>query len=133
MIAACAGGGATKTAVTGTAATNATTTTVPATTTTTPVPPVSPLTGLPPSDAAKPGAYVRTGSKPSPHNLYTYVTTLYGLAPRGAGPPLAQFAYRAVGQPATGAGAAPDAHIDLRFPGNGGPNVSWDWDAAGQN
>lgn len=78
---------------------------------------------------AQPGAYVRTGSKPAPHNLYTRVTTLYGLAPKGAGPPPAQFTYRAAGQPATGAGAVAATHVDLKFPGMGGPSVAWDWDA----
>ena len=79
----------------------------------------------------QPGAYFRYGSKPAPHNLYSKVTTLFGLAPKGAGPPPLQFLYRAAGQPPSGAGAVPVTHVDMKFPLLGGPGISWDWDAAG--
>jgi hypothetical protein len=79
---------------------------------------------------AQPGAYVRQGNKPAPHNLYSRVTTLYSFAPKGAGPPPVQFVYRAAGEAAAGAGAAAATHVELKFPDQGGPLVVWDWDAA---
>ncbi len=86
---------------------------------------------------AQPGLYFRYGPKPAPHNLYSRVTSLFALAPKGAGPPPPQFVYRAAGQPPAGAGIARATHVDLTFPQIGGPTVTWDWDGTawrrGQN
>jgi Protein of unknown function (DUF3048) N-terminal domain/Protein of unknown function (DUF3048) C-terminal domain len=76
----------------------------------------------------QPNVYFRYGPKPAPHNLYSKITSLYGLAPKGNGPPPPQFVYRATGQAPTGAGAGPATHADMRFPGVGGPAVTWDGD-----
>jgi Protein of unknown function (DUF3048) N-terminal domain/Protein of unknown function (DUF3048) C-terminal domain len=76
----------------------------------------------------QPNAYFRFGSKPAPHNLYSKVTSLYGFAPKGAGPPPPQFVYRPTGQPPAAAGAGAATHADVKFPGVGGPSVTWDWD-----
>jgi len=78
----------------------------------------------------KSDAYFRYGPKAAPHNLYSKVTTLYTFAPAGAGPPAPLWPFRAAGVAASGAGANPVTHLDLKFPGAGGPVVSWDWDAA---
>jgi len=77
-----------------------------------------------------PEAYFRQRGRPSPHNLFSRITALYGLALPGAGPPPAQFAYRGDG-PASGSGVTPANHVDVKFPGLGGPAVAWDWDAPG--
>jgi hypothetical protein len=76
---------------------------------------------------ARPGAYFRYGSKPAPHNLYSQVATLFSFAPAGDGPPPAQFVYRPPGQ---APGGTPATHAQVKFPGSGGPTVTWDWDPA---
>jgi hypothetical protein len=81
---------------------------------------------------AQAGAYYRAGPKSAPHNLFTKVTTLYTLAPAGAGPPPSLWPFRAVGAPVAAAGAVADSHVDMKFPGAGGPSVTWDWDPASQ-
>ncbi|HLY84620.1 MAG TPA: DUF3048 domain-containing protein [Acidimicrobiales bacterium] len=79
-----------------------------------------------------PAAYFRYGNKPAPHNLYSRVTTLYGLVPGKVGPPPSQFVYRAAGEAVTSSGAAAATHADIKFPDVGGPAVTWDWDASSQ-
>ena len=77
----------------------------------------------------QPKAYYRAKPKVQPHNLFTNVATLYGFTPAGAQPPPRLFTFRATGAPVTAAGAVPTTHLDMRFPGVGGPTVTWDWDA----
>jgi hypothetical protein len=81
---------------------------------------------------AQQGAYYRSGPKQAPHNLFTRVTTLYGFVPAGAQPPPPLWPFRPAGTAVTAAGAAPITHADLKFPGVGGPTVTWDWDATSQ-
>ena len=81
---------------------------------------------------AQQAAYYRSGPKQAPHNLFTKVTTLYGFVPAGAQPPPPLWPFRPAGAGVTAAGAAPTTHADMRFPGVGGPTVTWDWDATSQ-
>jgi hypothetical protein len=78
---------------------------------------------------AQAGAYFRSGPHGAPHNLYASTTALFRLATGAPHPPSPLFAYRAVGQPPTNAGAAPASHLDLNF---GFSSASWDWDAGSQ-
>jgi hypothetical protein len=80
----------------------------------------------------KPNAYYRSGPKQPPHNLFSNVTTLYGFAPPGAGPPPALWPFRAAGAPSSAAGAVPASDVDMKFPDAGGPLIAWDWDPASQ-
>jgi hypothetical protein len=77
---------------------------------------------------AQPTAYYRAKPKVQPHNLFSNVTTLYGLTPAEAQPPPKFFTFRAPGAPVAAAGAVPAGHADMKFPGVGGPTVTWDWD-----
>ena len=74
--------------------------------------------------------YVRDPERRGPHNLFTSVSILYALfADQAAGPPPAQFTYRAEGEPlAATALPAPGITIDY---GNG-LDVDFVWDAARQ-
>jgi hypothetical protein len=79
-------------------------------------------------DDAQPGLYLRTNDRASPHNMFTRTSGLFALAPKGSGPPSPLFSYRAAGTPSSAAGAQPDTHLAVPFPGSGGPLVTWDWD-----
>jgi hypothetical protein len=83
-------------------------------------------------DDVQPQVYTRARGRTAPHNLMSTTSALFALSPTGEGPPPPLFSYRAAGAAATGAGAAPDSHLGIAFPGSAAPNVTWDWDAASQ-
>jgi hypothetical protein len=71
------------------------------------------------------GGYRRESSRSAPHNLIADTSKLWTLAPEGAAPPQAQFAYRAADEaiPAT---ARETAGIKLSMDG---VRVLWEWSA----
>src|SRR3954452_17241908 len=73
--------------------------------------------------------YRRDGKRAAPHNLFSDTVLLYTKAPAGSSAPSPLFTFRPKGSPATGAGAAPVAHVTIAFP-SGLAKVTWDWDAA---
>ena len=75
-----------------------------------------------------PGAYHRRRGKAAPHNLYSSTPALYARAPASSPPPPKLFPFLAPGQPFTGAGAAPLAHLDVA-PGRR-TTAGYDWDGA---
>lgn len=71
------------------------------------------------------GGYFRDPSRRSPHNLYSTTTSLWGLTPEGAAPPLPLFTYRPPG--AAPAGVTPVVGAKLTMAAT---RVQWQWDAA---
>jgi len=69
-------------------------------------------------------AYFRSNARPAPHNLYSKTASLFAFAPADAGPPPAQFSYRAAGAASTG-----DAVNGLNLSMDG-VKVAWVWDPA---
>jgi hypothetical protein len=68
-------------------------------------------------------AYFRSNAKSAPHNLYSKTASLFAFAPADAGPPPAQFTYRA-----DGAASAGDAVAGVNLSMDG-LKVAWQWDA----
>lgn len=68
-------------------------------------------------------AYFRSNAKSAPHNLYSKTASLFAFAPADAGPPPAQFTYRA-----DGAASAGDAVAGVNLSMDG-VKVAWQWDA----
>ena len=68
-------------------------------------------------------AYFRSNAKSAPHNLYSKTSSLFAFAPADAGPPPAQFTYRADGTASSG-----DAVAGLNLSMDG-VKVAWVWDA----
>ncbi len=69
-------------------------------------------------------AYFRSNAKSAPHDLYSKTASLFAFAPADAGPPPAQFTYRADGVVSAG-----DAVAGLNLSMDG-VKVAWVWDAA---
>ncbi len=69
-------------------------------------------------------AYFRSKAKKAPHDLYSKTASLFAFAPADAGPPPAQFTYRADGVVSAG-----DAVAGLNLSMDG-VKVAWVWDAA---
>lgn len=68
-------------------------------------------------------AYFRSKAKKAPHDLYSKSASLFAFAPADAGPPPAQFTYRAAGAVSAG-----DAVTGLNLSMDG-VKVAWVWDA----
>ncbi len=68
-------------------------------------------------------AYFRSKANPAPHNLYSKTGSLFAFAPADAGPPPAQFTYRAAGTASAGDAVA---GVNLSMDG---VKVAWVWDA----
>lgn len=77
-------------------------------------------------DGNQPAQFWRVGFQSAPHNLYTNVANLAKLSPAQA-PPLPLFLFLAQGQPFSGPGAAPIAHVVVPFPS---ASVMWTWSSA---
>jgi hypothetical protein len=77
------------------------------------------------SAADKAGGYRREGSRSAPHNLLADTSKLWTLAPAGAIPPQAQFAYRAADEAIPGT-ARETGGTKLSMDG---VKVLWEWNA----
>jgi hypothetical protein len=73
-----------------------------------------------------PDRYYRERSRRAPNNLFSRTPGLFELAPADAAAPPALFAYRAPGEPPTGAGMVPVQRATVRWAGT----VGWEWDPA---
>ena len=75
------------------------------------------------------GGYFRSKDRKMPHNLYAMTSKMWGLAPKGAVPPIPQFTYRGTS----------DAKPSTSVPIDGGKismfgvKVYWKWDPATSN
>ncbi|HZI38514.1 MAG TPA: DUF3048 domain-containing protein [Acidimicrobiia bacterium] len=74
------------------------------------------------------GRYHRDGARPSPYNLFSETEKLFDLAPDGAVPPPALFAYRSPGAPPSGVDARAVTHAKAWWQASKYTEALWDWD-----
>jgi hypothetical protein len=73
--------------------------------------------------------YHRDNARPSPYNLFSETDKLFDLAPDGAEPPPALFAWRSPGSAASGPGARAVTHAKVWWQASKYTEALWDWDA----
>jgi len=74
--------------------------------------------------------YHRDSARPSPYNLFSETPLLFDLAPDGAEPPPALFAWRSPGAAASGPNARAVTHARMWWQASKFTEAIWDWDAA---
>lgn len=74
------------------------------------------------------GRYHRDSARPSPYNLFSETEKLFDLAPDGAVPPPALFAYRSPGAPPSGAEARAVTRARAWWQASKYTEALWDWD-----
>ena len=79
---------------------------------------------------AHPDRYHRDGDRPSPYNLFSHTDKLFSLAPDGAVPPPALFAWRAPGAAPSEVGARPATHARVWWQAHRLTEAIWDWDVS---
>src|SRR5687767_5565383 len=72
--------------------------------------------------------YHRDSARPSPYNLFSETEKLFDLAPDGAVPPPALFAYRSPGVPPSGPDARAVTHAKAWWQASKYTEALWDWD-----
>jgi hypothetical protein len=72
--------------------------------------------------------YHRDSARPSPYNLFSETEKLFDLAPDGAVPPPALFAYRSPGAPPSGPDARAVTHAKAWWQASKYTEALWDWD-----
>ncbi len=72
--------------------------------------------------------YHRDSARPSPYNLFSETEKLFDLAPDGAVPPPALFAYRSPGAPPSGPNARAVTHAKAWWQASKYTEALWDWD-----
>ncbi|HEV7864849.1 MAG TPA: DUF3048 domain-containing protein [Acidimicrobiia bacterium] len=77
---------------------------------------------------AYPDRYHRDSARPSPYNLFSDTDRLFDLAPDGAVPPPALFAWRSPGSAPSGPGAHTVSHARVWWQASKLTEAVWDWD-----
>ncbi|HYH50572.1 MAG TPA: DUF3048 domain-containing protein [Acidimicrobiia bacterium] len=77
---------------------------------------------------AHPDRYSRDSGRPSPYNLFSDTEKLFDLAPGGAVPPPALFAYRSPGEAPSGVDVRPVTHVRVFWQAHRLTEAIWDWD-----
>jgi hypothetical protein len=78
---------------------------------------------------AHPDRYHRDSGRPSPYNLFSDTTGLFGLAPDNAVAPPALFSFRSPGAAASGPGAAAVSRARVWWQASKMTEAIWEWDA----
>jgi len=77
---------------------------------------------------AHPDRYSRDSGRPSPYNLFSETEELFDLAPDGAVPPPALFAYRSPGEAPSGVDVRAVTHARVFWQAHRLTEAIWDWD-----
>ncbi|HVE45407.1 MAG TPA: DUF3048 domain-containing protein [Acidimicrobiales bacterium] len=75
--------------------------------------------------------YRRDPKRPAPYNLFSSTSALYSRAPKDAGPPPPQFAYRPANAPLASAGAAPATKAHVVYKRNVTTDINYEWNGSG--